>query len=60
MISKTMEQALNKQVNREFYSSYLYLSMSCTSRILLLKDLPIGCGYRQKRNRTTHSGSMTI
>jgi ferritin len=28
MISKTMEQALNKQVNREFYSAYLYLSMS--------------------------------
>jgi len=28
MISKTMEQALNKQVNRELYSAYLYLSMS--------------------------------
>jgi len=28
MISKTMEQALNKQVNREFFSAYLYLSMS--------------------------------
>lgn len=28
MISKTMEQALNKQVNREFYSAYLYLAMS--------------------------------
>ena len=28
MIPKTMEQALNKQVNREFYSAYLYLSMS--------------------------------
>jgi ferritin len=28
MISKTMEQALNKQINREFYSAYLYLAMS--------------------------------
>jgi ferritin len=28
MISKTMEQALNKQVNRELYSAYLYLAMS--------------------------------
>src|SRR5512136_2258687 len=28
MISKTIEQALNKQVNREFYSAYLYLAMS--------------------------------
>lgn len=28
MLSKTMEEALNKQVNRELYSSYLYLAMS--------------------------------
>jgi len=28
MISKTMEEALNKQINRELYSSYLYLAMS--------------------------------
>ncbi len=28
MLSKTMEQALNEQINAEFYSSYMYLSMS--------------------------------
>lgn len=28
MLSKTMEEALNRQVNREFYSAYLYLAMS--------------------------------
>lgn len=28
MISKTIETALNRQVNRELYSAYLYLSMS--------------------------------
>jgi ferritin len=28
MLSKTMEEALNKQINREFYSAYLYLAMS--------------------------------
>jgi ferritin len=28
MLSKTMEDALNKQINRELFSSYLYLSMS--------------------------------
>ena len=28
MISKTMEDALNKQVNREYYSAYLYLALS--------------------------------
>jgi ferritin len=28
MLSRTMEEALNRQVNRELYSSYLYLAMS--------------------------------
>ena len=28
MLVKTMEEALNRQVNREFYSAYLYLAMS--------------------------------
>ncbi|MDA3860627.1 MAG: ferritin [Melioribacteraceae bacterium] len=28
MISKVMEEALNKQLNRELFSSYLYLSMA--------------------------------
>ncbi len=28
MLSKSMEDALNEQVNAEFYSSYMYLSMS--------------------------------
>jgi ferritin len=28
MISKTMEQAINEQINKELYSSYLYLSMA--------------------------------
>lgn len=28
MLSKKMEQAINEQINAEFYSSYLYLAMS--------------------------------
>jgi ferritin len=28
MLGKTVEEALNKQVNRELYSAYLYLAMS--------------------------------
>jgi ferritin len=28
MISKTMQDALNEQINKEYYSAYLYLSMS--------------------------------
>lgn len=29
MLNKTIEQALNRQINAEFWSGYLYLSMSC-------------------------------
>jgi len=29
MLSEKMQQALNDQINAEFYSSYLYLAMSC-------------------------------
>ncbi len=28
MLSKTMQDALNEQINKEYYSAYLYLSMS--------------------------------
>ena len=28
MISKTVQNAMNEQINKEFYSSYLYLSMA--------------------------------
>jgi ferritin len=28
MLSKTVEEALNRQINRELYSAYLYLAMS--------------------------------
>jgi ferritin len=37
MISKTMEDALNRQVNREYYSAYLYLSMSAYFQTVNLK-----------------------
>lgn len=37
MISKTMETALSKQVNRELYSAYLYLAMSLYFESVSLK-----------------------
>jgi ferritin len=37
MISKTIETALNKQINREFYSEFLYLSMSSYFETVSLK-----------------------
>lgn len=29
MLNKTIEEALNRQINAEFWSGYLYLSMAC-------------------------------
>ncbi|MDZ7392028.1 MAG: ferritin [candidate division KSB1 bacterium] len=37
MVSKKMEEALNRQVNREMYSAYLYLSMAAFSEHIGLK-----------------------
>lgn len=37
MLSKKMEKALNEQINAEFFSSYLYLSMSA---YFVRKNLP--------------------
>jgi len=39
MLSKTMEEALNKQVNAEAYSAYLYQSMSAWAASQGLKGL---------------------
>jgi ferritin len=37
MIGKAMQDAMNEQINKEFYSSYLYLSMAAH---LEVKNLP--------------------
>ncbi|MBE0517404.1 MAG: ferritin [Methanophagales archaeon] len=37
MLSEKMEEALNKQLNNELYSAYLYLSMSAYSTYIGLK-----------------------
>ncbi|MEN6610227.1 MAG: ferritin [Methanoregulaceae archaeon] len=37
MLKKSMESALNRQINRELYSAYLYLSMSACLESLSLK-----------------------
>jgi ferritin len=39
MLSENMSRAMNVQVNREFYSSYLYLSMSAFFESLGLKGM---------------------
>lgn len=37
MISKKMEKAINEQINKEFYSAYLYLAMAAQCENLGLK-----------------------
>jgi ferritin len=37
MISKQMEEALNKQMNRELFSAYLYLAMSAYFETAIMK-----------------------
>ena len=51
MLSKKMEEALNAQVNAEFWSAYLYLSMSNHLQRLEIKVLLIGFLYSSKRNK---------
>jgi ferritin len=52
MISKTMEEALNKQVNREFYSAYLYLAMSAYFESLTMKGFAKWMRIQAKEERT--------
>ncbi len=39
MLTKTMQEALNDQINAEYYSSYLYLSMAAWAESANLKGL---------------------
>jgi ferritin len=39
MISNAMAQLLNKQINKEFYSAYFYMSMSAHSESDGLKGI---------------------
>ncbi len=52
MISKTMEAALNRQINREFYSAYLYLSMSAFFESTNLKGFAKWMRVQAKEERT--------
>jgi len=51
MLSKTMEDALNRQVNREFYSSYLYLSMSAYFETVSLRGFAKWMRVQAKEER---------
>lgn len=47
-IKEKMEEAINKQINREFYSAYLYLSMAAYFESLNLKGFSHWMGIQAK------------
>jgi ferritin len=51
MISKTLETALSRQVNRELYSAYLYLSMSSYFETVNLKGFAKWMRVQAKEER---------
>ncbi|MGA1862811.1 ferritin [Deferribacter thermophilus] len=53
MISKKMAEALNEQLNKEFFSAYLYLSMSAYSEHIGLKGFA-NWFYVQYQEEMTH------
>ncbi|MFA5237556.1 MAG: ferritin [Methanoregula sp.] len=57
MLPKTMEEALNRQVNRELYSSYLYLGMSAYFETLNLKGF---AGWMMIQSNEERAHAMKI
>jgi ferritin len=57
MISKTIEAALNKQVNREFYSEFLYLSMAAYFETVSLKGF---AKWMRVQAREEHAHALKI
>jgi len=57
MISKTMETALNKQINREFYSEFLYLSMAAYFETVFLKGF---AQWMRVQAKEEHAHAMKI
>jgi ferritin len=57
MISKTMEEALNRQINRELYSAYLYLAMSAYFESIAMRGFAHWLRV-QVREETTHAEKM--
>ena len=57
MISSTMEEALNRQVNAEMYASYLYLSISAYFEDM---NLPGFAGWMRAQTQEELTHAMRI
>lgn len=57
MISRTMQDALNEQINKELFSSYLYLSMAA---YFADKNLPGFAGWMRKQSDEEREHAMKL
>lgn len=57
MLSKSMEEALNRQINREFYSSYLYLAMSASCESMNMRGF---AHWLKVQAKEEHAHAMKI
>ncbi|MGQ9505738.1 MAG: ferritin [Thermogutta sp.] len=57
MLSPKMLQALNDQINAEFYSSYLYLAMAARCEVL---NLPGAAKWLEAQAREEHEHAMKL
>lgn len=47
-----VHELLNQQINKEFYSAYLYLDFSNYLRMQVLTALPTGIRFRRRKSAT--------
>ncbi len=57
MISKTMQDALNDQIQKEYYSSYLYLAMSAYCEA---QNLPGMAKWMRLQSQEEHTHAMKL
>ncbi len=60
MLDSNVKQLLNEQVNKEFYSAYLYLDFSNFYTEQAWTALPTGTMCRRRRSATTPCCSCSI
>ena len=53
MLNAKVRELLNDQINKEFYSAYLYLDFSNYYVALAWMALPTGIKYRLRKSGTT-------
>lgn len=53
MLNEKVAQLINEQVNKEFYSAYLYLDLRTIMNLKVWQVLQTGIKFRHRKNATT-------